>query len=77
MRKDISPHIAGRNLRFFLFMLAFLFCPQVWTSVYADDVSIALNDSNYYEISSAAQLKLFANKVNGGDSGIKDRKSVV
>ena len=57
-------------MRFFLFMLALLFCPQVWTSVYADDVSIALNDSNYYEISSAAQLKLFANKVNGGDSGI-------
>ncbi len=36
----------------------------------ADDDTPTLNDSSYYEISTAAQLKWFATKVNAGDQSI-------
>ncbi len=40
------------------------------TTVHADDNVPALNDSSYYEISTAEQLKWFADKVNAGDQSI-------
>ena len=49
------------------FLLMLLLLSSLVTTAKADPV---LNDSSYYEISTAAQLKWFADKVNSGDQSI-------
>ena len=56
-----------RKHGFLLLLLLFSF---VSTAVRADDTP-AMNDSSFYEISNAAQLKWFAGQVNAKNTGIK------
>ena len=65
MKSNFSHCTFGWSVCRFILVLALLL-PFVGSAAYADDVEIAKNDSNYYEIGTAAQLKAFAELVNSG-----------
>jgi len=67
---DINNLVRGKRLRkqgFLLMLLLFVFSA---TTARADDAPTK-NDSSYYEISTAAQLKWFAEQVNAKNTDIK------
>ena len=61
--------VSRLSLRGLFFMLTALLA-FVGPAAHADTAAPTLNDSSYYEISSAEELQWFANKVNGGSQSI-------
>ena len=67
-QKPLTLHLGSSLCRFVLMLVMLL--PVFGRAAYAADVSITQNDSSYYEISTAAQLKKFADMVNSGQESI-------